>query len=510
MNNTKANTEKNMGESRRHKFSAYLAVMIVIVFVLIVVLNILVTALDDSFNLRVDVTDEQFTRLTDESLGILGKLDQDIYLYYIGSSEQDDVMMTGLLKNYAAASDRISFRLVDPNTHPGFTQQYDPDEMGIENRTVIVSDADGFSGEAPERYKVLGFSDQYSFSTPYYDTTGALVSDYKYFKGEQKVTSAIDYIMTGETKRAVFLAGHSESIPCKSLLRDINALYYDIKQYDFKTAEAPLNPSTDTLIVISPRADLSDDEYADIKAFLEAGGKAIFFMDSMSVDAATGKTEFVTEDLTNFKSLLLLYDVAVNNDVVVGGDPSKTYKSQTSIIPALSRSNAITLSLADASLNPVLSFVSSIKMPETTVADVSVSTLLQADESSYAKSLEGGLSTFDKEPGDKTGPFTIGAMMRKGETMIALYTSSSFVVSEENYGFQSNARLFLGTLNHLNRKLDSVSITMRTIYSAADTAYKLDIVSDMQKVFYMIIVVGVVPLVVLIVGVARWFKRRSL
>jgi ABC-type uncharacterized transport system involved in gliding motility auxiliary subunit len=306
------------------------------------------------------------------------------------------------------------------------------------------------------------------------------------------------------------LAGHSETVPCESLLRDINALYYEIDQYDFKTAEVPLNPTTDTLIVISPRADLSDDEYADIKTFLESGGKAIFFMDNMSVNPTSGKTEYVTEDLTNFKSLLLLYDVSVNNDVVVGGDPSKTYKSQTSIIPALSSSNSITLSLAEASLSPVLSYASSINMPETTIADVSVSTLLQADESCYAKSLDNGITSFDKATGDKAGPFTIGAMMQKDDTTVVLYTSSSFVVSEENYGYQSNARLFLSTLNYLNQKMDSVSIAMRTIYSATDTAYKLDIVSDMQKIFYMVIVVGVVPLVVLVLGVVRWFKRRSL
>ena len=507
---TRKTSGNESGKSRRYKYSAYSVIIIAIVVVLVIVVNVLASVLDNSFNIRADITEEQYTVLSDDTNTILGKLDQEIYLYYIGASENDQLLTTELLKNYASASPNVHYQLIDPDSNPGFTQQFDVAETGIESDTVIISDVDGFSGDAPERFKVLEHGDIFSYSTPYYDQNGDLVVDYKYFRGEQKITSAIDYIITGETKRAIFLSGHLETAPCKSLGDDIYAQYYEIKAYDFKQAEYALNPSSDTLIVISPRTDLSDDEYEGIRAFLEAGGQAIFFMDSISVSASTGEIEYVTDDLENFRSLLMLYDLSVNRDVVVGGDPAKTYKTPTNIIPALNTMSSITLSLAEENLNPVLSYASSINMPETTVADVSVTKLLETDSTCYAKTLDNGLATLDKEPGDREGKFVVGAIARKNDTSVVLYTSASFAVSEENYAHASNARLFQNTLSYLNQKMDSVSIGMKTVYSAVDTAYKLDIVSDMQKVFFIIIVVGVVPLIVLIIGVVRWFRRRRL
>ena len=498
------------GKSRRYKYGAYSAVIITVVVILVIVVNVLASVLDNSFNLRADVTDEQYTVLSDDSLTILDKLSEDVYLYYIGASENDQLMTTELMKNYAAASPNVFYRLIDPDSNPGFTQQFDIDKAGIEADTVIVSDVDGFSGDTPKRFKVLPHGDIFSYSSPYYDQNGDLIVDYRYFRGEQKITSAIDYIVTGETKRAVFLAGHREKPPCYTMGSDITALYYEIKGYDFKKADYALNPSSDTLIVVSPRTDLSGDEYEGIKAFLEAGGQAIFFMDSLSVSETTGEIEYLGEDLKNFRSLLMLYDLSVNNDIVVGGDPAKTYKAPTNIIPALNSMNTITLALAKENLSPVLSFASSINMPQTTVADVSVTKLLETDSSCFAKPVQGGLMSIEKETGDKTGKFVIGAIARKSDTSVVLFTSSSFVVSEENYAHESNSMLFLNTLSYLNQKMDSVSIAMKTVYSAVDTSYQLDIVSDMQKIFFIIIVVGIVPLLVLIFGVVRWLRRRRL
>jgi cell division protein FtsL len=51
-------------------------------------------------------------------------------------------------------------------------------------------------------------------------------------------------------------------------------------------------------------------------------------------------------------------------------------------------------------------------------------------------------------------------------------------------------------------------VPMRTVYSASDNAYKLDISSEIEKVFYIGLTAAAVPLAVLLIGLSRWLKRR--
>ncbi|MDD5016830.1 MAG: hypothetical protein PHO15_01870, partial [Eubacteriales bacterium] len=245
-----------------------------------------------------------------------------------------------------------------------------------------------------------------------------------------------------------------------------------------------------------------------LKAFHETGGQEIFFIDSMSVDETTVETEYVANDLANFGSLLLMYDMSVNNDVVIGGDPSKTFRSPVSIIPVPNSASAITVSLAEGGRNPVLSYASSIDLLNTVGA--SVTTLLETDASCYVKTPDKTLGGLDMNAGDDTGIFVVGAMAQNEFSTVVLYTSSSFVVSEENYRHRSNALLFLNTLNYLNQKMDSVQIPMKTVYAASDDAYKLDITSNIQKIFYIVIAAGALPIIVMLLGVTRWLKRSGL
>ena len=102
-----------------------------------------------------------------------------------------------------------SYYGVDPSIHTGFTQLYDPQQTGIEKGSVIVSDSDGFSGAAPGRFDVLPKDDLYMTSAAYYDESGKLVSDYQYFRAQQKITCAMTFIVTDKSLRAVFLSSYN-------------------------------------------------------------------------------------------------------------------------------------------------------------------------------------------------------------------------------------------------------------------------------------------------------------
>ncbi len=485
--------------ARRRKHAFYAMSFVAAATMLTIAANVGFALLDAAHGLCIDVSKEKYSVLTDETNSILTELNRDVYLYYTGKDNGDDMRVTQLLKSYAAASSHVIYRFVDTSSHLGFTQLYDPQQTGIEQGSVIVSDSDGYSGEMPTHYEVLQKEDLYLSSAPYYDERGRLVSDYEYFRAEQKISSAISCIMTEQNLRAVFLCGHEEAAPSEELLGDLSGLFYNTLISDL--ADRQLNSMSDTLIVISPKSDLSEDTYEKIKAFFRQGGKGIFFIDS--VVSQTNDKAFARID-----ELLLEFGLLAQRNVIVGEDPAHTYMSRTNLVPSLSQDSPVTQPIIDSGLTTVLSYAGAITVSY--VDDVETSVLLETDASSYAKPAEQALDTCSKQAGDMTGPFVIGVLAKKGNAQVALFGSASPVGTQAGYGIPGNRRLLLNTLSHINGRQKSDIIPMRTVCSAYDDAYKLNIPSDFEKFFYIGLTAAAIPLFVLVIGMSKWCRRRHM
>jgi len=480
---------------RRHAF--YTSAFVTAAVLITIAANAAAIWLDRSAGLSADVSNERYTILTQESKDVLSRLNQNVYLYYMGGSETDDLRVTELLKNYAAESDRVFYSFIDPAWHPGFTRMYDPEQKGIETGCVIVSDSDGMNGSSPGRYKVLDKDELYQTSVPYYDETGTLVSDYRYFKAERSVTSAIEYIMTQKSCSVVFLSGENEKQPCGNFLEDLAAQYYGTRVSDL--TDAPLDPQTDTLMVVGPQSDMSAEVSRKIGAFINKGGKAVFLMDTpQDSEAAFGR----------FEALFAGFGLAAKLNVIIGEDPKNTFMSRTNLIPSLNPDAAITAPIAREKHKPVLSFAGEVTI--SAAAGVNVSKLLETDKASYAKPRLQDSEIYGKNEGDETGPFVIGALAEKGGAAIVLYGSSSFVTSDDNYAIPGNRMLAINTLGYLSGRQQTDVIPIRTVYSASDDAYALNIPSAAERLLVIVLTAAVLPLAVLLVGLSKWFSRRRL
>ena len=121
-------------------------------------INILVYFLSDEYNLNFDVSNERLYSLSDETKELIEGLNQDIYIYSLYPTGEEDRYVSKLLDNYDAASERIKVENIDPTLNPGFTAKYDPDSSGISTGSVIISNADG------SMYDVLTVFDMFTFS----------------------------------------------------------------------------------------------------------------------------------------------------------------------------------------------------------------------------------------------------------------------------------------------------------------------------------------------------------
>jgi ABC-type uncharacterized transport system involved in gliding motility auxiliary subunit len=489
-NQDKGSNKKEMsaGHSRRLAYRITAIVSVVVLVLVVLGLNVLVSVLDNKLNLHVDMSEQQFYSITDMTKQILNGLDQDVYVYTLYNTGNEDTRVTELMRSYAAYSDRFHYENVDLTTNPGFTTAFDPEGKGISSSSMIVTDS------SYTLYKVFTVFELYSI-----DATGTYVYG---FNAESRVSSAIVYIQTGVTYTIKLLSGHSEFTKddLSELVVALNGLNYEVGTYDSTISTETLDPKYDLLMVVSPAEDLSDTEYENIKKFLESGGNAIFMMDYVLFDSTTGYTQIILDNLDNFNSLLMTYGLSVNKDYIIGGDSSKLYKRVTGLVPTM-YSHSITDPLTDNNLVPVLMDCSSITIASGD--NVKAGVLLETDDNTWAKAVSTTMAA-DYEDGDATGPFVIGAVAQNGDSKIALYSSSSFVLSDAD-GIErtANEGLIMNTVNTLAENTNNLSIPSKSMLMGS-----MEFKSSAQSLILELLVVAVIPVAIIAVGFVIWFRRR--
>ncbi len=475
------------GSSRRKAYRMTAVITLVVLILIVLGLNVLVNALDNKFNLHVDLSEQKYYTIGDTTKSVLDSLSQDIYIYSLYVTGSEDAKVTELMRTYEAYSGKIHYENIDPSLNPAFTTKYDPEGAGISTGSLIVSNAAG------DIYKVYTVYELYAIDATTYSVWA--------FQAEARVSTAIVYIETGTAYTIKLLSGHGEYAmsDLNEFVVSLNAMNYEIEQYDSTVSSEPLDPKLDLLMVISPAVDLTTPEYERIKEFLDAGGNAVFLMDYVIFDSATGYTKIILDPLSNFNSLLMMYDLKLNNDYIIGGNSDKLVGRVTAHIPDM-YSHSITEDIIDAGKTPLLSDCSSITI---TNDEAKAGPLMQTDANSWAKAVSTSMSA-NKEDTDKTGPFVIAAVAQYGESRIALFGTSSFVLSNET-GLQRSANedLIVNTVNVLAGQTASLNITPKSLITGA-----MEFDNDAQSVLLEILVLAVIPAAILAFGFTVWIKRK--
>ncbi len=459
------------------------AVSILIVAVLLLAAAVL-SGVESAQGGGMDLTDNGVYTLSDETRDMLDALDENIDIYTLYSPGNENRIITALLKKFAANSTMLTVSNVDPSGSREAIS-FAENASGLAVGSIVVALEDG------SRYTVLSSGSLYVT-----DDEGTAL------RAEGKLITAIDYVATGNTINVRLLYGHQETADSEltEMRSYLDSLNYNVSRYDYLRSSEKLDPKTDILIAVSPKTDLTAEEYAGISEFLEAGGTFIVMMDNAYYDTSTGRIERVLRKQDNFVSLLHDYDMAIRRTIIACSDASQTGFRSTTL--PLEADEAYMEKVAESGGTAVFSECGAIDFDDED-EEVSRHILLTTHESCYKKSI--GIKYLDlRELGaEEKGSFVVGAMSEKGEGRLVLFSTSSFVRNAE-FGISANSAVLIDAMSFSQAGEPAA----QTPPKALNKTFSLK--SDFMRVIWVILLTVIPAGALMGVGVYRLAKRKRL
>ena len=136
-------------------------------------------------------------------------------------------------------------------------------------------------------------------------------------------------------------------------------------------------------------------------------------------------------------------------------------------------------------------------------SDAVVSALLETSSSSYAKAAGLNMETAEKEEGDTDGAFMIGAASELGEGRMVWITSAQLMENGVNAMVSGgNSDLFMNSVNWMCDQQETISIRAKTLDEQELT------LTQSQSSFWSIVLLGIIPGVVIIMGIVVVIRRK--
>ena len=452
-------------KARQTKYAAYAATYILIVIAAVVVANVLA----DRYNKSYDSTANKRYSLSDQTAKIVKGLKQDAVITYFNRSTR---FRDGkdLLDQYANLSPKVQVKYVDPDKDPELAR-----EFGIRNFGTAVVQI------GPKREEAKSMNEE--------GVTGAFVRDLK-----------------NNSRTVCFTAGSGEhqlddsNREGMSKFKEILAKdSYESKSVDLLSkAEVPSDCTT--LVIAGPTKNYEQPEVDAIKKYVEGGGRALFMLDP---PLKLGHEEIADNDALT--SLLESWGVTLDKNLILDLNPLGQIAGlgpQVALVTSYASQPIVDQMRGTATGFPLARSLD-IKNTDKT----SVQKLFDSSSTSLATSNLNSPSINVNDPKNKKGPLTLGAAGtyntgKENSQGRFVVVGSSTWAANRFIDFNGNNDLASNAVNWLSSDEDLISIRPKAPEDRRIT------MTGRQLTWVRATSQFALPLVVVIVGVGVWWKRR--
>lgn len=463
--------------------TAFIAVAVV----LVVVVNMIAGYLPETV-MTIDMTSQKIYSITDETKTAVEALEEDVTIYVLSSEASADTTLAKTISRYDELSSHINVEYKDTTLYPDFYTNY-TDTSPTSNSIIVVNDTTDVS-------RVIDYNDIYEYEVDYetysYEVTG--------YDAEGQLTSAISYVSSGDLPKVYAISGHGEESldsAVTEVLEKSNITYETINLMDSDTVP----DDAECIIINGPTSDFSEDDADKVIEYLAGGGKAIIV------------TAYTTTDMENFDRILAAYDMSIVNGYVVETDSSYYYQNSLYLLPEV-QSDTLTSSVYGQYyiFTPYAQGILTEEQDEDST--LSLTSLLVTSDTAYVKTDPENAESIEKEDGDVAGPFNLAVYAEESvtdEETSEVVTTKLMLVSS-SYLFTSDADtmvsggnmlLFTSILNNMVDTEISTSVAVKSYSQPVVT------MSTSNIVIIGSMVTIIIPVIILIIGIVVWIRRRS-
>lgn len=206
-----------------------------------------------------DISSSKLYSITSNTKVVVNNLQQDVTIYWVVQSGEENDVIENLLSKYESLSDHIEVAKKNPDVYPTFTQQYTSES--VPNNSLIV--------ESGERSRYISYNDIYVQTTDMYS--------YSYstsFDGEGAITSAIDYVVNEEQPKLYLVEGHGEADLPSTFAEQVEKDNIETESLSLLHTET-IPEDADCLMIYAPESDISEDERDLLAEYVSGGGKLL-------------------------------------------------------------------------------------------------------------------------------------------------------------------------------------------------------------------------------------------
>ncbi len=351
------------------------------------------TTLGMKYYHRFDWTSSRIYSLSEKTGAILAGLDKEIDVTIflpVGSPLHDSAKE--LLERYAAKSSRIHFRVIEADKNLIEAQRL-VDKFQLSSLNVVVF-------ESGKDRRVVEESDlaDYDYSAIQYGGSPELTG----FKGEEAFSGAILELVESRKPKVLLTSGHGEASIDEAGAGGLSGVRDLVGKENVELAswaslgQAEVPTGTDLLVIAGAKARFVEPELQAFGRYLDHGGRMLVLLDPELAQGGGVQP-------TGLETWLAAYGVQVGANIVV--DPGATvplYGAET-LFAAATGAHPIVRSLEQAKVGVIVALARSVgagRAPEGTAAQV----LLQTSADGWGETDLANLRAVAKDAKDLTGP----------------------------------------------------------------------------------------------------------
>ncbi len=510
------NNQKAARDNRRYKYGSLSAVFTVVFIALILVVNLVFSSLSISGKLTVDLTPEEFTNVSDETVSLLTDLGEDlkVTIYFMSARDTFDLdqfsynginifgICRDLAENYAnifdGSGDKGTIEVVykELHTDPDFERKYLETTGSVLTQTSVIID-----GVYHDR--VLDLSNFYTMEN------GVPIS----FRGESRLTAAILRSSISEMPVVTFTYGNGEPFNADGTLKEkasgIVSLFtdagFEVKATDISVEE--IDPRTEILITYAPNIDFDYTEIDVLQEFVKARNSYMVF-----VDADTPQLPNLQSYLNEYWGLNYKAGNRVTDGIHSLNNKSSSVISMKPEVDRGSEDGSASYQLRktvydfEGAINTL--FPESVEL-EANYGAESEGVIIEKVLTTYETAVSQNVQSGDKNEGEMplmllSSAWGYGENDTKLFSYVALVGSTDFASADNLEGTYGNRRVMLSAARIFGSDNVAVDVPVKALGSTA-----LDIESGTAKTFTWLICT-ILPGAIMIFGIVVYFRRRHL